>query len=294
MPIPQLQHYNILDTMAKAEAIKGARTRNKITKNVLNYQEQDRPAELATRASDTAYNEKKRGAELKGMDIDQAVKDISLMQTKLKVARDQLPAVTPDTYDDYLDWLQNTVKLDTRPMPSPDEVAKMAPGDWEATKKKLIMQADDVINMDIEQFKQQAAMDRTKQTGRDAMARTKQSGRDSIEAAQIRSETTDKEPWRHKIERESKEELRKRYRYVRDQINKVMAGVDIMGISEDKQKSIENWQRELEATEKEYKKKGGTVSELGAEEGPKFSHTATNPDTGEKMGWDGSKWVKIQ
>ena len=264
MPIPQLQHYNILDTMAKAEAIKGARTRNKYNQNVLNYQEQDRPAELATREADTAYTSKKRGAELKGMDTDQAVKDLQMTQVKLKVARDQLPAVTTDTYDDYVDWLQNTVKLDTRTMPSPEEVAKMAPGDWEATKKKLIMQASDVINMDIEQFKQQAAMDRTKQTGRDAMARTKQSGRDSIEAAQIRSETTDKEPWRHKIERESKEDLRKRYQDVRDKINKVKAGIDIPMPSDDRDQALADWGRELEAVEKEYKKKGGNASELGA------------------------------
>jgi hypothetical protein len=297
--VPRLQHFNLLDTIAKVNSMKAADTQAEARALDLKWKKEDRPGQVAATQEDREYNRQKREKELTGMDQDQELRNLKFGQARLQIARDHLPAVSQDMYGDYVDWMQNTMQMDTRNLPGVAQVRQMTPAQWEQTKKQLMLQADDVLKMDLEQLKQRSAMERTKvqEQGADRRTRMTQEGstertRMTQEGAMARTKVTeagantraqakgtDKEPWQDKIKREAMAELRERYRDVRDKINRVKAGIDIPIPSEDRDQAIANWEKELRSITKEYERNGGRAGEIGAEAAPEVS-MRFNPDTG--------------
>jgi hypothetical protein len=271
MPVPQLQQFNLLGSIMGAEQVKNAKSRGKAL-NLLNTINQDKVDHLAedratAKASATAEAQRKQESH----DIDMEKKKWDFFKVRVAEAKDHLPAVTRDTYDDYLLWVEKTMKIPVDTFKDVTEVWKMTDAEFETYKQELGMKAEDITKMGFEAFKteQQKAMEKEKSDLRKDEETQKQQGRVELED---KKQLTKKQS-------DEKDNLRKRWEKVQDHINKVNAGVDIPIPSESRDKALADWKAEAEAIEKKYKEKYG--EELGAGGGgggaPKMKY---NPKTG--------------
>lgn len=128
-----------------------------------------------------------RASEKHEMEMDE--KQFDMMKAKMAHIRDiGFSHVTPSTYDDLVDYM-NEVGLPAAKMMKPvDEINKMSPGQFDKYKNTLIQNADSMIAKDKSQFEEDAAKERVQIQQREANYRARLSKEASIEAAKIKKE----------------------------------------------------------------------------------------------------------
>ena len=143
MPLPQLQTYPGIETPRPADAMmKGQQIQRGQMENALMGKK------LGDYDEDRSYLEKSRSREDKKFEMETEEYNYKKLQRHAKKAKEFLPQVTPENYDDYVKWnVESGVPAEF--FKSPEEFAAMTVDEQDAYKLQLAKGADDLVATDI-------------------------------------------------------------------------------------------------------------------------------------------------
>jgi len=248
MPLPTLQTYPGIVTpqpgnaLMQAQKIQSGQMQNQLMGKKLEDYDEDR-----------AYLKKSRSREDKKFEMETEEYNYKKLQRHAKKAKEFLPQVTPENYDDYVKWnVESGVPAEF--FKSPEEFAAMTVDEQEAYKLQLAKGADDLVATDLETQKSRAKATEQKQKDAAAMERAKLAADARIKAANIsaskKSDGKDYEGDRAKLVDDTRSYYHEKGRHLLDP----ESGLIQMGPKDNPDKYVKEFKEILSEMQKDMKR----------------------------------------